>query len=44
MLEGTAQGGGAMTIPEGVQGMTGCGCQCSGLGDKVVITGWIGWS
>lgn len=26
-----------MPIPAGVQGRTGCGIQCPGLGDKVVI-------
>lgn len=30
-LERAAQGGGVITIPEGVQEMTGCGTPCSGL-------------
>lgn len=36
-LEESAQGGGGMPIPAGVQGRTGCGTQCSGLDDKVVL-------
>lgn len=40
-LEGTAQRGGGVLMPGGVQGKTGCVPQCSGLGEKVVtVTDW----
>lgn len=36
-MKWAAQGGGGVLIPRGVQGITGCGIQCSRLGDKVGI-------
>lgn len=35
------QGGDEVTVPQGVQRMTGCGTQCPGLADReVTVTGW----
>lgn len=37
MLEWADMGAGGVTMPEGVQGMTGCGTQWHGPVDKMVI-------
>ena len=39
-LEGAVQGGGGISIPGGVQGMTGHGTQCHGLGTRWGSDSW----